>query len=194
MANYSTSSYMCVGDQCQVDALYKIMSDLESRDSSLIENGYGKTWLGNLVKMLGGDPYKVYCRGSWSGLKRTIEGVYFDCEHAWSRPDEVEELIREKFEEVEIYFICEELGTGIFETNDHDGTYFENTVIIDTESGGMEYYTDEEALKALSEMLGREISDWAQAEDEVEEYNDSVVEGKSDTGRIWLHRVDYIYS
>lgn len=194
MPNWCTTSYVAVGDRKQLKKLYNIMDNLQKMEHPLVENGFGPSWLGCLVKKLGKDPQKVYCRGHWSNLKwRDEESFSFDTEHAWSRPGEVEELILSKFPDISLYFLEEELGMGIFLTNDSEGEYFNETVIIDSEDEGMEYFTEGEALKRLSEITGCELSDWEQADDAMEKYNSSSDDESDDThGRVWVHRVDYL--
>ncbi len=192
MPNWSQTSYVIKGDKRQVDSLYRIMKNLENMETSLLDNGFGTTWLGNLVHRLGANPSQVYCRGYWSNLDKKKGQISFDCEHAWARPYEVEDLIKEKYEDLEIYFITEELGMGIFETNDDFGEFFTSTVIIDCEESGTEYYTDEEAIKALSELTGRAISSWEEAEDAVQAYNSSINLEMTEVGHIWVHRVEYV--
>lgn len=194
MPNWCTTSYVAVGDRKQVKRLYKMMDTLQKMEEPLVENGFGSSWLGCLVKKLGKDPKKVYCRGDWSNLKWRDETSFsFDTEHAWSRPQEVEELILSKFPDISLYFLEEELGMGIFQTNDSVGEYFKETVIIDSEDEGMEYFTEEEALKEVSELTGAPISDWEQAYDALEKYNSESDEETDDShGQVWIHRVDYV--
>ena len=191
MPNWSVTSYVLVGDRDQLDALYNRMSELEQMKEPLVPNGFGPNWLGCLVKSLGGDPQKVYCRGSWSDLCREDDSVTFDCEHAWSRPHEVEDLIRSVYPDIDIYFLEEELGMDIFQTNDTENAYFHDTVIIDIEDEGMEYYGDADALAELSRMKGETISTWEEAEDFVKERNAEADAG-DDVSHIWIHRVDYV--
>ena len=190
MPNWSYTNYAVIGEKKEVKALYRKMKRLGDRPEPLLPNGFGKTWLGCLVKSLGTDPQKVYCRGQWSNLSLSEEGrLTFDVEHAWSRPDEVEELIRKKYPSLSIYFLEEELGMNIFQTNDLSGEYFKETVIIDDEKEGMEYFTPEKALEKLSELKGEPVTDWEQAEDFLERHN--MAEDEQETeGHIWLHRAE----
>ncbi len=64
--------------------------------------------------------YYILDRGDWSDLRLSEDGdvLYFNTETAWGRASEVEDLIREKFPSIGIYYLEEELGMGIFQTND----------------------------------------------------------------------------
>ena len=46
---------MIKGREEEVAAFHKIITDLEAREESLLPNGFGKLWLGNLVHTLGGN-------------------------------------------------------------------------------------------------------------------------------------------
>lgn len=192
MPNWCNSSYAITGDESMVEEIYTIMHELESMSESLVENGFGVTWLGCLVKRLGGDQSKVYCRGEWRNLSLEKGVLRFDTESAWSRPYDVfEDLLLRKYGDIEVYFIEEELGMDIFQTNDESGQFFNETVIIDSEEDGMEYNTPEEALDSLSELLGIELTDWERAWDALEKYNQAP-EREEEGNRIWVHRVDIV--
>ena len=189
MPNWSLTNYAIIGDKKEIRSLYGKMKWLESRQEPFLPNGFGKTWLGCLVKSLGGNPEKVYCRGQWSNLKLSGGRLTFDVEHAWSRPDEVEELIADRYPSLSIYFLEEELGMDIFQTNDAYGEFFTQTVILDDEQEGMEYYTQEEALKKISELKGEPVTDWEQAEAFLDALN-SCQDEEGAEGHVWLHRAD----
>ena len=190
MPNWCTTSYALTGERKEVRSLYNKMKRLQERKTPLVPNGFGATWLGCLVKSLGGDPQKIYCRGQWSNLKFSDEGVLtFDTEHAWSRPAEVEMLIEKAFPSLRIYFLEEELGMDIFQTNDESKQFFPQQVIIDEESEGMEYYTEEEAFKRLSELTGMTVSTWEEAEVYISSINKSQDEAGGE-GHIWVHRAE----
>jgi len=194
MPNWSYTNYAVRGPEEEVGKLYETMKELQEMKKPLVENGFGVTWLGCLVTKLGGNPQTVYCRGSWSNLRKK-EGddsvLFFDSEHAWSRPSEVEDLIMKEFPGLETYFLEEELGMDIFQTNDTYGEFFDQTVIIDEESDGMEYYSMEDAMKRLSELKGEPITDWEAAEAFCDAINAAQDENGGE-GHIWLHKADYV--
>ena len=68
MPNWCTTSYALTGGRKEVRSLYRRMKRLQERKTPLVPNGFGLNWLGCLVKSLGADPEKVYCRGEWSNL------------------------------------------------------------------------------------------------------------------------------
>ena len=63
MPNWVYTQYKIKGSESGVAALYKTIQDLADKEESLLPNGWGKLWLGNLVKALDGDWEKTYCRG-----------------------------------------------------------------------------------------------------------------------------------
>lgn len=194
MPNWCYTNYAVRGPKEEIDKLFDTMTELQNMEKPLVENGFGVTWLGCLVKQLGSDPKKVYCRGSWSDLRRK-EGddtvIFFNTEHAWSRPEEVEELIMKVYPGLETFFLEEELGMDIFQTNDLYQEFFPETIIIDEESEGTEYYTMEDALKKLSELKGEPVKDWEDAEAFANAIN-YVQDENGGEGHIWLHKADIV--
>ena len=188
MPNWCFTQYAITGERREVRSLYNKMKRLQQRKTPLLPNGFGAAWLGCLVKSLGSDLDAVYCRGHWYNLSLGKDGTLrFDTEHAWSRPSEVEDLIFKAFPSVSIYFIEEELGMEIFQTNDVSGQFFPETVILDDEENGMEYYTEEGALARISELKGEPVNDWVEAEDFLERYN-AAQEAAGTERRIWMHK------
>lgn len=197
MPNWCSTQYVLVSEyKEQLDELHSIMEEFESMKRESLPNGFGNTWLGNLVDALGADWQKVYCRGSWSNLNHGINTygehfLSFDTEHAWSRPDEVEELIREKFPEIDIYFFEEEPGMCILQTNDSDGKYFPEEYLLDIWDDSYEYCTLEDALKRLSEYLNRDFKTYDEASESVSEYNEKA-EAEGSENYINFRKVDIV--
>lgn len=61
MPNWCSTSYVVTGDKNEVRDLYEKMRSLEEREKPLVKNGFGVTWLGNLVTLLGRSWEEVYC-------------------------------------------------------------------------------------------------------------------------------------
>ncbi|MBD5427037.1 MAG: hypothetical protein HDR38_05750 [Treponema sp.] len=147
MPNWAYTQYVVTGDKHQLQKLYSIMNELECmKDPGMHENGFGSTWLGNLVIKLGGDWKKIYCRGSWDNLLHENEVISFSVESAWDEPDEVRHLIEEKFPDIKLYYQCEESGMGIYITNDGTGQYFPEKYYLWIENGETDYYDNLESL------------------------------------------------
>lgn len=192
MPNWCNTQYVIVSDdKNELNKLYKTMKDLQELPEPLVPNGFGKTWLGCLVTKLGakvdGDD-GIYCRGYWSELKWDEKGnLRFQTETAWRRMRDIDQLLRENYN-VDIYFIEEECGNEVFVTNDASGTYFPNKYVIDIEDEEMDYYTEKEALKRLTEFFGKPVTSWNDGEKLAEKQNDRADKEGTDN-HIWLHVV-----
>lgn len=148
MPNWAYTMYHATGDTEQLKKLHSVMDELECMKApGLHENGFGSTWLGNLVIKLNGDWEKIYCRGSWDNLLLHDDGtVSFSVESAWGELNEVRVFIEEKFPGVKFYFQCEESGNGVYETNDDTGEYFPERYYLWIENGESLYHETLEGL------------------------------------------------
>lgn len=201
MPNWCFTNYKIYGNEKPLRSLYNKMKRLENRKKSLLPNGFGKNWLGNLVKRLGGNPNSVHCRGNWTNLKFEHEDGFpvlrFDTQTAWSRMDEVESLIetyhKDRGEQVSIFFLSEELGNGIFETNDEKGDVFPEQVIVDDEQNSMEYFTEENAIAYLNERADgeMEVLTWEDAVRFCDRRNQTA-DDASNESHIWLYKADIV--
>lgn len=155
MPNWAYTQYQVVGEKEQLQELHTIMTELEEMKKPLHENGFGKTWLGNLVIKLGGDWEKVYCRGSWDNLIFSEDCLMFTVESAWGELSEVRELIEEKFPGLKLYYQCEESGMSIYQTNDDTGEYFPEKYYLWVEDGDTQYHeTLDELVKDVEQITG----------------------------------------
>lgn len=155
MPNWASTLYVAVGDKQQLHELHSIMTELESMKEPLHPNGFGTTWLGNLVIKLGGDWNKVYCRGSWDDLTFNGEEITFHVESAWGELSEVRELIEEHFPGIKLYYQTEEPGMCIYITNDDTGEYFPDRFYFWVEDEDSEYYPSlEDLAKAVEGLTG----------------------------------------
>ena len=115
MPNICTAYYVIEGEKKEIDALYETMTSLQAMEQPLVENGFGPTWLGCLVKALGKNPEEVLCRGEWLELERADDTLRMTFETAWTPCYE------------HIYYKAEEPGNGIYVKNDVEGKYFPET-------------------------------------------------------------------
>ena len=153
-------------------------------DIPLMPNGFGTTWLGNLVEDLGVDFNTVQCRGSWDDLYMDDEILCFTTETAWYRCTEVEDLIKEKYPSIDIAFRCEEPGMCIYEKNNN--VFFPEDYIVDIEDDDTYYLMESEALQVLSDFFGIDFKDIDEAMVLVQENNDK------DDGRVWVNKYEFI--
>lgn len=151
------------------------MQELEKMpDPGLFENGFGSTWLGNLVIKLGGDWNKIYCRGEWNYMEYRDGILIIDIESAWSEPNEVRDFIEEKLPGIKIYFQSEEPGCVIYETNDPTGEYFPDRFYLwDEISLDTGYYQSLEGLlRAVEKITGsKHLNTFSAAEKAMESHS-----------------------
>ena len=161
------------GPADKVRKLYNMMKNLEEMKEPLVENGFGTTWYGNLVHILGGDWNKVYCRGSWSDLNLMGDDVLaWNDETAWGPMTEVFGLIEKTIPGLKVWYMAEEEGMEIYETNDQDGIYFPERYILRTDSD-TEYYEElSQVLKVASDKLKRKITTKEELEKAIEDLDD----------------------
>lgn len=144
MPNWAYTIYIVRGDDEEVKRLHLLIRDLDNRAESLLPNGFGKLWLGNLVHVLGGDWEKVYCRGKILDYNMTEDGVLrFDVESAWGELDGVRALILSRFPKLDIRFQSEEPDMDYFSTNDDSGTTFSDRWVLDWEDEARNLYVRE---------------------------------------------------
>ena len=127
MPNICTAYYVIEGEKKELDALYETMTSLQAMEQPLVENGFGPTWLGCLVKALGKNPEEVLCRGEWLELERADDTLRMTFETAWTPCYEVAALIKNTYPSLHIYYKAEEPGNGIYVKNDVEGKYFPET-------------------------------------------------------------------
>lgn len=189
MPNWCYTDVRCTGNSDEIKDLYNRMKRLQEMKAPLRPNGFGTTWLGNLVEDLGVEYGKVSCRGSWDGLylDGDLEHGYvlsFTTETAWYRCTEVEDLIKEKYPSIHIAFRCEEPGMAIYEKN--DDAFFPEDYSVDFEDDDTSYCTEKAALELLSDFFGVDFKDMNEAMVLVEENNEK------DDGRVWVNRYQLV--
>lgn len=105
MPNWCSTDYYVVGSKKELSDLNRKMEKLENRKKSLVKNGFGNTWLGNLVKYLGGDWEKVYCRGEWMCREYDKEKntLTFTTETAWCEMEKVYRILLQNHKDTVYY-------------------------------------------------------------------------------------------
>ena len=127
MPNICTAYYVIEGEKTELDALYETMTSLQAMEQPLVENSFGPTWLGCLVKALGENPEDVLCRGEWMDLERDDDTLRVTFETAWTPCYEVIALMKSTYPSLHIYYKAEEPGCEIYVKNDAEGKYFPET-------------------------------------------------------------------
>lgn len=172
MPNWCETSYIIEGDHKEIYDLYHLMHKLEHRKASLLPNGFGKRWLGNLVHALGGDWKKVYCRGEWHDLQLVDKTLCYKVTAAWQEPFEVDRLLKEKYPSLRIFFMAEEELLEYYKTNDIEGKYFPTRYTLYSEDYIIECSSSEALLTAASEEYGVSFQDMPELNNYLGEHED----------------------
>lgn len=157
MPNWCLTTYKCVGDLKEVRSLYNVLKYIDKRKTTILKNGFGKWWLGNLVHKLGGDWEKYRCRGEITDYSLDGNVLTINQATAWCEQEGVRQIIEDKFSSIKVYFMEEEPGCGVFDTNDSSGEYFPERFCLDSYEGREYFETIEEAAKYVSEIVGHKV-------------------------------------
>ena len=160
MSNTCFTTYKVVSENKKdVTKLFKTIKRLDGRKTPLVKNGWydPKLWLGCLVKALGGDPNKVYCRGTITFYEMEDDVLTLNTETAWAEMSETRHFIESCFPGMKIYYIEEESGCERFYTNDSEGIYFKDRYYLDGFDDSEYFETLEEAAKYVKEIVGHDV-------------------------------------
>lgn len=161
MPNWCSTDYYVLGSRKEIMDLSKRMERLENRKKSLINNGFGNTWLGNLVNNLGGDWENVYCRGEWMCREWNKEKntLTFTTETAWQEMKEWRRFIESCYKTIKILYVTEEPGMGIYKTNDLDEIFFKAKFVLDYGEDVEYFETLDQAIVFIEELTGITIEE-----------------------------------
>lgn len=161
MPNWCSTDYYVLGSRKEIMDLSRRMERLENRKKSLINNGFGNTWLGNLVNNLGGDWENVYCRGEWMGREWNKEKntLTFTTETAWQEMKEWRRFIESCYKTIKILYVTEEPGMGIYKTNDLDEIFFKAKFVLDYGEDVEYFETLDQAIVFIEELTGITIEE-----------------------------------
>ena len=159
MSNTCFTTYKVTGKKKDVTKLFKTIKRLDGRKTPLVKNGWydPKLWLGCLVKALGGDPNKVYCRGTITFYELEDDVLTLNTETAWAEMAETRHFIESCFPGMKVYYIEEESGCEIFNTNDSEGIYFKDRYYLDGFDDSEYFETLDEAAKYVKEIVGHDV-------------------------------------
>lgn len=159
MSNTCFTTYKVTGKKKDVTKLFKTIKRLDGRKTPLVKNGWydPKLWLGCLVKALGGDPNKVYCRGTITFYEMEDDILTLNTETAWAEMAETRHFIESCFPGMKVYYIEEESGCEIFNTNDSEGIYFKDRYYLDGFDDSEYFETLDEAAKYVKEIVGHDV-------------------------------------
>ena len=179
MPNWCDTTYKCVGDPKEVRALHKILKYIDRRKTTIVRNGFGKWWLGNLVTKLGGKWEDYCCRGEITGYSFDGDVLEIIQYTAWCEQEGVRRIIQEKFPSIKVYYREEEPGCEVYYTNDTTGDYFPETYFLDSYDEQRYFETIEDAAESVSEIVGCTVEATIDA---IQEALEKYVEQKESSG------------
>lgn len=183
MPNWAYTSYRIVGKKEEVQDLHSKIQQLQNMEESLVENGFGNLWLGNLITILNCNWKDIYCRGKIIDFSLDDGVLSIETETAWSEMEEVRHYIEKVYPTLKIYYYEEECGCEIYNTNDRHGHFFSQRYVFDDQDGeGMEYFDKPETLLAFaSRAMGKKLKT-------IEDLNDAV----SDSDGFSFHEIKIV--
>lgn len=183
MPNWCNVTYAVTGNSDSVKKLYRIVKDLSKRKTPLVPNDFGLLWLGCVITKLGGNWKDIYCRGDILNFeydkKQQVLFLYIDA--AWSEPQEFRVFLQSVLSGLYIYYVAEESGMEIYETNDREGKYFSSKYLVESDDESMYFDTFEKLQEYLESIFGTKPHNYMEVETLVDQYNE-------DEGYLNLHK------
>ena len=173
MPNWCDTSYKCVGDPKKVRKLNSVLKYMEKRKTSILSNGFGKMWLGNLVYKLGGNWEELRCRGEITDFSLDSNVLTINQQTAWCEQEGVRLIIEQTFPSIKVYYLEQESGCEVFCTNDASGEYFPERYFLDSYEDWEYFETLDDAAKFVSKIIGHEVEP---SVDEIDKALDKYVE------------------
>lgn len=157
MPNWCDTTYKIVGPENDLHDLLTILEQMESRKKTVVENGFGIMWLGELVNGLGFDWDKYRCRGEITGYELDEGVLSIWQETAWCEQEGVRHAIEEKYPNLKVYYSAEEPGCEVYCTNDMKGDFFPDNYFLDAYNDPQYFETIGEAAKYVESLVGHEV-------------------------------------
>lgn len=174
MPNWCNTSYKFVGDKEEIADLYNKLQSLNDMPEPLVENGFGKLFLGCVVNLFGGDWKEIYCRGEIDYMEICGDSmIQLSTMTAWGDVPEVWDFVCKNYPSIKYYYLAEEGGLCYYVNSDTTGEYFPEKYYILHAEGYSEYLDDdEELLEYIAEKIGAaEIESIDQLDQLLEQYN-----------------------
>lgn len=183
MPNWCDTSYVIEGSKRTLKKIKKVLDDSWNEMLILKEN-LAPRWEGSILSALN---IKIKEHHHIRGFLETEpimvnDTIRFHADEAWGRSD-FAELLQKKFPSINIYWMAEEPGFEIYETNDENGIYFPDRILVEVrvnDNYEHEYFEDEEsAYKWLSERYGihnaKELEKFNENEDNHIWFNEFII-------------------
>ncbi len=191
MSNICDVTYKITGDNKEIRSLHKLLKKIECRKTSIVPNGYGNWWLGNLVTLLGGDPDKCRCRGEITEFMLQDGILTIHQQTDWDEQEDVRQLIEKTYPSVKVYYLETEPCLELFRTNDSEGIFFPYRYYVEGPvDQSDEFKTMAEAAGYVSEIVGHPVNPIREEIDQaLDDYADSHPE---EDERFWFHIYDVV--
>ncbi len=187
MPNWCSTRIAVFGSEKDVNDLHTKIEEISK--TGRLENGFGNLWEGNLLDLYGIDWRKVRCRGQIVDFNSFEEDGYLELwqEDAWGPNTEyLKEIIKKAGYDLDLVYVAEEPGCGVYINTDTSGDYFPERYLIDflvsqdipelglkTGDELYEYFENEStALSALA-RFGLYFRSMKEAKESFNEYSDS---------------------
>lgn len=158
MANLCTVSYICESCEEQLFELNKTLEFLHDNKAPIEINGWGKMWLGCVIKQLGGDWYDYRCRGLVLDFGFNDNGtLYIEQSTAWCEQNEFREFLEHRFPGLKVYYRQLEPCLNNISTNDVEGRYFPERFYLETHKGFYYFATIEKLAKFVATIIGYKV-------------------------------------
>ncbi len=120
MPNWCSTDITIHGEPEEIKTLWYHLQAATSK--SFVENGFGDTWLGNIVEYLGKSFRDVNCRGSICDMEMSGDSIIcISQEDAWSPKLMPIKMLMDKYApDASLFFVAEEPGCDLYDTNDPD--------------------------------------------------------------------------
>lgn len=166
MPNWCDTTYRCVGDKKEIQALKKVLDANAKRKTSRVANGFGTLWLGNVIDQLGGDWEKYRCRGEIIDYQMDGDDTLtiYQCT-AWCEQEGFRQFIEEKFPSVKVYWQDQEPGLNNYTTNSFD--YFPERYFLDSYDEPLYFESLNEAVECVQKIVGHQIEPTVEAIEKV---------------------------
>lgn len=191
MANWCSTNYtVCSENKVLLQTICNAINECEAMTEPLTP-GSSPNWIGNVFKKLGIDAETE--RTFWSEARIEDGVLKFFESSAWSRGCAVISLQDHYFtedaedDELCIYFVSEEWGQGIYETNDESGEFYPERFCLCGDDGDEYYNTFDELKKAVQGLLDTD-RDFA----DVGEIDTALEEAEEEVGWHRVHEISFV--
>lgn len=190
MPNWCYTTYKCVGNPKDIRQLYNTLKYISKRKTTIVPNGFGKWWLGNLVTKLGGNWEEYPCRGDivdYRLLDKTTLMIWQNT--AWAEQEGVRRIIEEKLPSIKVYYQEEEPGNEVYATNSF--IHFPERYMLDSYDEPLYFEDLEAASKCVSEIVKHDVD--STVESITQALDDYLEENESDDTWYCFHSFEEIH-